>query len=189
MTLNNPTPRQRARSDNPPRRFGIRRPDGQWYISRGDVEGQHLWGPVQEAGIWTTEQYADGALRSLKPALRADGYTAGEVDTLVVARLPVLGVSASHYRYLPDFDALRLSTIGSKNVSIDVTPSALEENPNGAALWLTLYDGPLAVALTPIGARTIAKWLIDTVDTENRSEIPTPSPDPIRPTPPKAPTT
>ncbi|MGO9789137.1 MAG: hypothetical protein ACLP8S_06320 [Solirubrobacteraceae bacterium] len=43
---------------------------------------------------------------------------------------------------MPNFDPLRLTTIGSRNMSIDVTPSPFEENADGATLWLTLTDGP-----------------------------------------------
>ena len=166
MTTNKTTPGRRAGADAPPRRFGIRRPDGQWYSSRADLEDQHRWGPARSAGVWTTKQYADAALHALKPALRADGYTAREVDDLEVARLPVIADSLAASPYLPDFDALRLTTIGSRNVSIDVTPSPLAENADGVTLWLALHDEPLAIALTATQATILAAWLTDTVKTQ-----------------------
>ncbi|MGI8559000.1 MAG: hypothetical protein ACR2ND_11960 [Solirubrobacteraceae bacterium] len=43
---------------------------------------------------------------------------------------------------------IALSTIGGRSVTLTVGPSALEEAPDGAALKLTLHDGPLILTLT-----------------------------------------
>jgi hypothetical protein len=42
-------------------------------------------------------------------------------------------------------------------MSIDATPSPMQENADGAILWL--HDAPLAIALTATEARTLADWL------------------------------
>lgn len=75
-------------------------------------------------------------------------------------------------RYTPDYDALVLTTIGSRNVAIAVTPSPFPENPGGATLWLQLHDGPLAIALTATEARRLADWLNAVIDTKERDARP-----------------
>ncbi len=161
MTSHTPTPRPHGAQ--PARRFGIRRPDGQWYIEH---TGGHRWGPAESARVWTTKQYADLALPALKAALRDDRSVPLDVEALAVARLPATGIAASPY--LPDFDALRLTTIGSRTMSLDVTPSPFEDHADGATLWLTLTDRPLAIRLTATEARTLARWLTETVGPEDR---------------------
>jgi hypothetical protein len=49
-----------------------------------------------------------------------------------------------------------LTTIGSRGVTLTVGPSALREAPDGVAIELTLYDGPLVLTLTRDEAQTIA---------------------------------
>ena len=51
---------------------------------------------------------------------------------------------------------IALSTIGSRGVTLTIGPSALREAPDGAALELTLHDGPLVLTLSTrrgLGAR------------------------------------
>ena len=43
---------------------------------------------------------------------------------------------------------IALTTIGSRGVTLTVGPSALQEAPDGVAVELTLYDGPLVLTLT-----------------------------------------
>ena len=42
---------------------------------------------------------------------------------------------------------IALTTIGSRSVTLTVSPSALGEAPDGGALKLTLHDGPLVLTL------------------------------------------
>jgi hypothetical protein len=49
-----------------------------------------------------------------------------------------------------------LTTIGSRGVTVTVGPSALREAPDGVAVELTLYDGPLVLTLTRAEAQAIA---------------------------------
>jgi hypothetical protein len=163
MTSHTPTPRPHGAQ--PARRFGIRRPDGQWYINHPD--GQR-WGSAESARVWTMKQYADLALPALKAALGDDRSLPFDVEALAVAPLPVTATGLAASAYLPDFDALRLTTVGSRTMSIDVTQSPFEANADGATLWLTLTDGPLAIGLTASEARSLARWLIETVGTEDR---------------------
>ena len=51
---------------------------------------------------------------------------------------------------------IALTTIGSRSVTLTVGPSALQEAPDGVAVELTLYDGPLVLTLTRDEARAIA---------------------------------
>jgi hypothetical protein len=51
---------------------------------------------------------------------------------------------------------IALTTIGSRGVTVTVGPSALREAPDGVAVELTLYDGPLVLTLTRDEARAIA---------------------------------
>lgn len=73
-------------------------------------------------------------------------------------------------RYDPDFDALVLTTLGSRNVAVAVTPSPFRENPGGATLWLRLHDGPLAITLTTTEARHLAHWLNAVIEQEKHDE-------------------
>ena len=89
-------------------------------------------------------------------------------DTTPTPRPP----SQPRDRYTPDFDALVLTTIGSRNVAIAVAPSPFAENPGDATLWLRLHLGPLALALTATQARRLADWLNAVIDTEKRDARP-----------------
>jgi hypothetical protein len=51
---------------------------------------------------------------------------------------------------------IALTTIGSRGVTLTVGPSALREAPDGVAIELTLYDGPLVLTLTRDEAQAIA---------------------------------
>jgi hypothetical protein len=51
---------------------------------------------------------------------------------------------------------IALTTIGSRGVTLTVGPSALPEAPDGVAVELTLYDGPLVLTLTRDEAHAIA---------------------------------
>jgi hypothetical protein len=51
---------------------------------------------------------------------------------------------------------IALTTIGSRGVALTVGPSALREAPDGVAVELTPYDGPLVLTLTRDEARAIA---------------------------------
>lgn len=43
---------------------------------------------------------------------------------------------------------ITLSTIGSRNVTIDIGPSPFEEAPGGVLISYRLHNGPLTIALT-----------------------------------------
>ena len=73
--------------------------------------------------------------------------------------------------YAPDYDALRLTVIGSRDVGVDVTPSPLQENPGGATLWLQLHLDELAIALTPTEAQALATRLNSVIDKETRERF------------------
>ena len=156
MTPNNLDPHPGPRASQ---RFGIRRPGGEWYIGQDEDDDEHRWGPAESAGVWLTLRYAESALRSLGPALARTGFPADELAELRVERLP--GAN----RWTPDFTALPLNALGNRGLAAAVTPSPFDENPDGAVLWLALFDGPLAITLTHSEARRLAEWLIDVLDT------------------------
>ena len=56
---------------------------------------------------------------------------------------------------------IALSIIGSRGVTVTIGPSALREAPNGVALELTLYDGPLILTLTRDEASRLATDLTE----------------------------
>ena len=56
---------------------------------------------------------------------------------------------------------IALTTIGSRGVTLTVGPSALREAPDGVAVELTLYDGPLVLTLTRDEAQAIAAELTE----------------------------
>ncbi|HWJ50012.1 MAG TPA: hypothetical protein VNR42_03270 [Solirubrobacteraceae bacterium] len=56
---------------------------------------------------------------------------------------------------------IALTTIGSRSVTLTVGPSALREAPDGVAVELTLYDGPLVLTLTRDEAQAIAAELTE----------------------------
>lgn len=142
-------------------KFGIRRPDGQWYCGQDDRG--HRWGPPQRAGAWTTQEHVDVALRALQGALGPIADLPFEVDELYSARLDWGEAGPTGNPYEPDFSALELTVIGSAGVSLGVAPCPFEENADGATLWLKLHDGPLAIALTPNQARGLVEQLLQTV--------------------------
>ncbi len=53
-----------------------------------------------------------------------------------------------------------LTTIGSRGVTLTVGPSALREAPDGVAVELTLYDGPVVLTLTRDEAEAIATEIV-----------------------------
>ena len=55
---------------------------------------------------------------------------------------------------------ITLSVIGSRGVAVTVGPSALPEAPDGVAVELTLYDGPLVLTLTRYEAEAIAAEIV-----------------------------
>jgi hypothetical protein len=104
----------------------------------------------------------------LKVALRHVGDVPFDVDGLIVSELPP---ASRDNPYTPDYDAIHLTTIGSREVGIAVTPSPLMENTGGATLWFDLSNGPLAIGLTAAEARDLASWLVDVVDTVSTPKV------------------
>ena len=56
--------------------------------------------------------------------------------------------------------SITLSTIGSRNVTIDIRPSPFEETPRGIVISYGLHDGPLAFTLTVQEARELIAEII-----------------------------
>lgn len=61
--------------------------------------------------------------------------------------------------------SITLSTIGSRNVTITIAPSPLEEAPGGILISYGLHDGPLTFALTVQEARALIGEIIQQLTT------------------------
>jgi hypothetical protein len=61
--------------------------------------------------------------------------------------------------------SITLSTIGSRNVTIDVSPSPFEEATGGVVISYRLHDGPLTFALTVSEARALITEIIEQLTT------------------------
>ena len=61
--------------------------------------------------------------------------------------------------------SITLSTIGSRNVTIDIGPSPFEEAPGGVVISYHLHDGPLTFALTVPEARALIAEIIEQLTT------------------------
>jgi hypothetical protein len=60
---------------------------------------------------------------------------------------------------------ITLSTIGSRNVTIDIDPSPFDEAPGGILISYRLHDGPLTFALTAPEARALIAEIIEQLTT------------------------
>jgi hypothetical protein len=60
---------------------------------------------------------------------------------------------------------ITLSTIGSANITIDISPSPFEEAPGGIVISYTLYNGPITFALTVHEARALIAEIIEQLTT------------------------
>jgi hypothetical protein len=60
---------------------------------------------------------------------------------------------------------ITLSTIGSRNVTIDIAPSPFDETPGGILISYRLHDGPLTFALTVPEARALIAEIIEQLTT------------------------
>jgi hypothetical protein len=61
--------------------------------------------------------------------------------------------------------SITLSTIGSRNVTIDIGPSPFEETPGGVLISYRLHDGPLTFALKLPEARALIAEIIEQLTT------------------------
>ena len=61
--------------------------------------------------------------------------------------------------------SITLSTIGSRNITIDIGPSPFEEAPGGILISYHLHDGPLTFALTVPEARALIAEIIEQLTT------------------------
>ncbi len=60
---------------------------------------------------------------------------------------------------------INLTTIGSRNVTVDIGPSALSESgPGGVAVEFGLFDGPLIFTLTAQEARQLVAAITAQLD-------------------------
>jgi hypothetical protein len=60
---------------------------------------------------------------------------------------------------------ITLSTIGSRNVTIDIGPSPFEEAPGGVLISYRLHDEPLTFTLTVPEARALIAEIIEQLTT------------------------
>jgi hypothetical protein len=60
---------------------------------------------------------------------------------------------------------ITLSTIGSRNITIDIGPSPFDEAPGGIVISYRLHDGPLTFALTVPEARALIAEIIEQLTT------------------------
>jgi hypothetical protein len=60
---------------------------------------------------------------------------------------------------------ITLSTIGSRNITIDIGPSPFEEAPGGIVMSYRLHDGPLTFALTVSEAKVLIAEIIEQLTT------------------------